>query len=600
MKFLSSLIASALGTLIALAIVFFIGLTFLLIFMAAADRTPSVSPGTVLVVELTGPIPEVVSGDPINQALAGEPPFDLRDLVASLRMAATDDRVEAMWIQVRSVAGSWAALEEVRAAILRFKESGKPVYASSDDHLMTEQAYFLASAADSVFASEQGMFEFNGFHLTVAFFQNFLEKLDVEPQVVRAGRFKSAVEPFIREDLSPENEEQLASFIHTLDSVFMDAIGESRGMPADSLRRIATEQAIISASDAFEAGLLDGLLFHDEVTDVIKTRLGVEPEEDLSTIRVRSYFRVSPSDAGLEVNREGDVAIVYAVGQIVSGESDMTDPFGGSFVGAETFMDAMAEARESDRVKAVVVRIDSPGGSASASDEMWRAIQLTAAEKPVVISMGGLAASGGYWIATGARTIVADPLTITGSIGVFGLFFDASGLFENKLGITFDGVQTSPYADMFSGISPLSDEERRMLEDFVDGTYEAFLQRVAEARNMTKAQVDSIAQGRIWMGRHAQQIGLVDTLATLSDAVAMAAREAELGDGPYRVRVLPRPKTFLEQLTSGLSARAAKTWLNVTTTPGERAILEQVRHVRDAVRYHGTVQARLPMEVSIR
>lgn len=600
MRFLSTLVASALGTMIALGILFFMGLLFLLILMSAADQTPRVSPGSVLVLELTGPIPEVVSGDPINQVLASEPPFDLRGLVSALRMAREDDRIEALWIQVRSLSGSWAALQELRAAVQYFKESGKPVFASSDDYPMTEAAFFVASAADSVFAAEQGIFEFNGFNVTVAFFQNLLEMLDVEPQVVRAGRFKSAVEPFTRQDLSPENEEQLAAYVEMLDEVFMEAVAEGRGIAPDSLRRIASEDAIISASAAHRAGLLDGLLFRDEVVEIIKSRIGVAPDDDLQEIRMNAYYRVPPSDAGLDVNRDGDIAIVYAVGQIVSGESEMADPFGSNFVGAETFVEAMTEARESDGVGGVVVRIDSPGGSASASDVMWRAIQRTAEVKPVVVSMGGLAASGGYWIATGAPTIVADPLTITGSIGVFGLFFDLSAMFENKFGVTFDGVQTSPYADMFSGISQLSDEERQMLEAFVDDTYDAFLLRVANARKMSAAEVDSIAQGRIWMGGHAVDIGLVDTLATLSDAVAIAAREAGLGDGPYRVRVLPRPKSLLEQLTSGLSARATKAWMNVSTSPAERALLAQLNELRSALEYHGKVQARLPVDISVR
>ncbi len=599
MKFLSSLVASALGTLIALAIIFFMGMAILLVFMAAADQTPSVADGSVLVVEFTGAIPEVVSGDPFTQLVASEPPFGLREFVSSLQMAATDDRVDALWLQIQNVTSSWGALEEVRQALEVFKESGKPVYASSDDYAMTEQAYFVASAADSVFASDQGMFEFNGFQLTVAFFQNLLEEMEIEPQVVRAGRFKGAVEPFTREDLSAENEEQLQAFLETLDDVFMEAIGESRGMSPDSLRRIASESAIISASDAFERGLLDGLLFHDEVRDVIKARLGIEADDDLSTISMARYQHVPPSDAGLEVNRDGEIAVVYAVGQIVSGESDFSDPFGSGMLGAETFIEAMEEARENESVHAVVVRVDSPGGSAAASDAMWRAIQLTARDKPVIISMGGTAASGGYWIATGAERVVADPLTITGSIGVFGLFFDASGFFESKLGITFDAVQTSPYADVFSGLEPLSAEERQMLEGFVDDTYQTFLQRVADARGLTTAEVDSIAQGRIWMGRRAEEIGLVDTLGTLSDAVRMAARDAELGDGPYRVRVLPRPKTFLEQMTRGLSARAADVWTRASTTPAERALLEQAHRVRDAVRHQGTVRARLPFDIAI-
>lgn len=600
MKFLSSLVASALGTLVAFAVVFFFGMIILFAFIAAADQTPSVSDGSVLVVEFTGAIPETVSKDPFAQMFADEPPFGLRDVASALKMAATDERIDAIWLQMRSVTGSWASLQEVRTALLEFKESGKPVYASSDDYAMTEAAYFVASAADSVFASKQAIFELNGFDLTVTFFQNLLEELDVEPQVVRAGRFKSAVEPFLREDLSPENEEQLSALLETLNDVFMQTIGDSRGIAPDSLKRIASERAIISANDAYAAGLLDGLLFHDEVVDIIKARLDVAEDDDLETVSMRTYTGVSPSEAGLEVNDEGEIAIVYAVGQIVSGDSDLGDPFGGSAVGAETFIDAMEDARENERVNAVVVRVDSPGGSASAADAMWRSIQLTAEEKPVIISMGGLAASGGYWIATGAEKVVADPLTITGSIGVFALFFDLSGLFENKLGITFDGVQTSPYADVFSGLSSLSPEERQMLEQYVDETYGDFLERVAEARDMTTAQADSLAQGRVWMGQTALDLGLVDTLGTLSTAVQMAAAEAGLGEGPHKIRILPRPKSFVEQLADQLNARAAHTWLHLTTTPAERALLDQARYVRGVVRQHGQVMARMPVDISIR
>ncbi len=600
MKFLSNLVASALGTLIALGIVLFMGFLILFIFIAAADQKPSVADGSVLIVKFSGAVPETVSGDPLTQILADEPPYGLRDIVAALRMAATDDRVDAVWLQMRNVNASWAALQEVRSALLAFKESGKPVYASSDDFAMTEASYYVASTADSVFASKQAVFEFNGFASTVMFFQNMLEKLDIEPQIVRAGRFKSAVEPFIRENFSPESEEQLMDLVETLNDEFMGAVGESRGISPDSLKRLASERALISANDAFEAGLLDGLLFQDEVLDVIKTRLNVSDDDDLETVSMRSYTRVPASDAGLEVNRDGEIAIVYAVGQIVSGEGDSADPFGSSFIGSETFKKAIEEARENDRVDAVVVRIDSPGGSASASDAMWREIRLTAEEKPVIISMGGLAASGGYWIATGAETVVADPLTITGSIGVFAMFFDASGFFENKLGITFDQVQSSPYADVFSGITELSPEERQMLEGYVDLTYDDFLMRVADARDMTTEQVDSIAQGRVWMGRHAVDLGLVDTLGTLSTAVNMAAEAAGLDEGPYRIRVLPRPKSFFEQIAEGLNARAVNAWLQMTTSPAERALLDQARTVRDAVNQHGRVMARLPMDIEIR
>lgn len=596
MRFLSTLAASALGTLIALGIVFFLGILVLFAFVAAADQTPSVSSGSVLVFELNGVIPENVSGDPFMQAFADEPEFDLADLVSAIDKAAADDRVDALWMQVRDVGGSWATLEEVRRALQRFKEAGKPIYASSNDYMMAEHEYFLASIADSVFASEQAMFEFNGFYMTQVFFQGLLEELNVEPQIVRAGRFKSAVEPFLREDLSPENEEQLSALLESQNEVFMTAIAESRAMSVDELNALVNERAVISATEAYDLGLLDGLLYVDQVEEIIKERLGIEADDDLELLGMNTYTRVTPSDAGLDVNTEGEIAVVYAVGSIVSGESE-TAPFGEGTMGAETIKQALEDARENENVDAVVVRVNSPGGSASASDAIWRAIRLTADVKPVVISMGNLAASGGYWIATAGETIVADPLTLTGSIGVFAMLFDVSGLFETKLGITFDGIQTAPYADIFSGIRELEDHERALLEGWVDDTYEDFLNRVAESRGLDVADVDSIAQGRIWSGVQAAEIGLVDTLGTLKDAIQLAADQAELGEGPYRIRVLPRPKTFIEQLQESMNAQAARAWTAITRSPAERAVLEQAKTLRAAAASSGEVMARMPFEI---
>ncbi|MEX0747835.1 MAG: signal peptide peptidase SppA, partial [Rhodothermales bacterium] len=539
-------------------------------------------------------------GDPLMQALASEPGYDLRGVVASIDQAAADDRIEAIWLQIRAVQSPWSSLQEIRSALLRFKESGKPIYASSDDYMMAEAEYYVASAADSVFANEQAMFEFNGFYMTLEFYQGLLEKLEVEPQIIRAGKFKSAVEPFIREDLSPENEAQLTAILDTQNDEFMQAVAESRGLSADSLKARASNEAILTATSAFDAGLLDGLLYDDQVRDIIKRRLGVEEDDDLEAVSMESYTRVPPSDAGLDVNRDGDIAIVYAEGAIVSGESSQGSPFSGAVLGAETLAKAMREARENEDVKAVVLRINSPGGSASASDAMWREIKLTAEKKPLVVSMGSLAASGGYWIATAGETIVADPLTITGSIGVFALLMDVSGLFENKLGITFDGIRTSPYADIFSGVRPLSEAEQAMLGHFVDETYDDFVQRVAESRGIDPAQVDSIGQGRVWTGRDALDIGLVDTLGSLKNAVEIAARKAELGDGPYRVRILPRPKTFFEQLSESLNAKATSAWMRITGSPLEEAVLRQARTLAAAAEGSGEVQARLMYEVRVK
>ncbi|NBC19256.1 MAG: signal peptide peptidase SppA [Bacteroidetes bacterium] len=594
MRFFSTLFASILGTLIALALVVLLGLLLFLGFAAASSQQPSVQSGSVLTMELSGSIPEQVSGDPFKQAFADEPAYDLRDVRVALQKAAADDRIEAVWLKPHGIQASWATLQEVRNALTTFRESGKPLYASGGEYFMSEGDYFLASAADSVFADPEAFFEFNGFNLDVAFLAGTLEKLGIEPVIFRAGTFKSAVEPLQREDLSPENRQQLTDLVEAQNAVFMNAIAKRRGQSADYWQSVAADSAFITAERARDAGLLDALLYEDQVRDQFKTRLGLETEDDLETVKLKDYTKISPGDAGLEVGTEGRIAVVYAVGSIMTGESaDGT-------LGSTTFGESMKTAREDEDVDAVVVRVNSPGGSAVASDAMLREILLTKREKPVVVSMGDLAASGGYWISTPADTIVADPLTITGSIGVFFTFFNAEQFFDDKLGITFDGVQTSPYADLFSGVEPLSDGEEALLQRTVTDTYEGFLQRVADGRDMTTDEVDAIAQGRVWMGQQALDRGLVDVLGGLDDAIGIAAEMAGLEPDTYSVRTLPRPKTFFEELNEALGAQSARTVVRWMASPLERTLLERTDQLRDLAKMNGTVQARLPMELQLR
>lgn len=598
MRFLSTLIASALGTLLAFGVVLLFIVFFFFAFALSADPEPPVPSGAVLTLDLSGPIAErTTRNDPFAQAFQER--ADLRDVKQALRKAAVDTRIEAVLLRARGVTAPWAALQEIRHDLEAFKASGKPLIASSGEYYSSEQDYYLNSTADSVYAAPEGFFEFNGFATEVAFFQEALNKLDVDVQVVRAGSYKGAVEPFLRDDLSAENREQLQALLDTTNSVFLRAVASSRGRSVDALQRIITEAATLTARAARESGLIDGLLYEDEVMDVIRTRIDAAADADVPTVSLRDYARVSPRSAGLDTGSDGEVAVVYAEGQIVTGDTD--DMFGSApMIGSETFDRAMDEARTSSRTDAIVVRINSPGGPPSAADAMWRAVHRAAQEKPVIVSMGGTAASGGYLMATAADSIVADPLTITGSIGVFGVYFDASGLFENKLGITFDGVQTSPYADMFTGVTAFSDAERALLERTVDETYQTFLQKVADGRNMPLDEVRAVAEGRVWTGSAAQAIGLVDALGGLETAIEMAAERAGLAEGTYRTRTLPRPKTFFERLNNALTAQAATAWQSLTLSPFERQLLEQQRALRDLIRDHGTVQARMPYTLQIR
>ena len=599
MRFLSNMAAAALGMLAALGLLFCIGMFFLLAVSTMSSTTPSVRSGTVLTFDLTSSIPETASTNPIDQIAGRRSSYNLMDITDAIDKAAGDERIDALWIRIKGFSGLNAGAHEVRKALLRFRESGKPVFASSNDYTMSESTYYLASAADSVFASQGAMFEFNGFAMKTYFYTGLYEKLDVEPQIVRAGTFKSAVEPYLRRDLSPENEEQLTALLNSYNETFLNAVAKSRGTTFEALDELVNRQAIFSAKEAHEAGLLDELLYHDEVVERIKKRLDHDLEEDLQTMSLGSYASTPNSEAGLSTNSGGEIAVVYAEGMILNGKSIPENPFSGNVLGSESFARDMREARESDFVKAVVVRINSPGGSASASETMWQAIHRTAAEKPVVISMGNVAASGGYWIATAGETILADPITITGSIGVFAMFLNLGKTFENKLGITTDGVQTSPYADMLSGVRPFSPQEREMMQHWIDDVYDTFVDLVATNRGLDEAAVREIAEGRVWSGEDALDIGLVDSLGTLKDAIAVAAGKTELGEGPWRLRVLPRPKSPFEAFNDLLLVKSRAAWMQWTQSPAEQVLLEHARaltaHARDA----GTVQARMPVEIEV-
>ena len=601
MRFFSTLIASTLGALLALAIAVFLGFFFLFILALSSDQAPRIRAGSVLTVSLSGALPEVTAEDPFTQSLTGDDGYDLIRFKDAVRKASLDDRIDGIWLQLHTVSGGWAALQEMRGALQDFKDSGKFIIASSDDYAVSEKAYFLATTADKIYANAHAPFEFNGFYIAAEFYKNMLDRLEVQAQPIRAGQYKSAVEPFLRSNLSPENREQLDELLHDQYAVFLEAVSENRGLSNEDLLSAMEADVIFSATDAYRVGLIDDMLFHDEVEDVIKVRLGMEEEDDLRTVSLASYIRVPSDHSILTRSAENDIAIVYAVGTIMPGESgySVNPLFGGDIVGSETFNRAMQRAAESDRVKAIVVRVNSPGGSSAASDAMWREIKEAAEIKPVVISMGNVAASGGFWIATAGHRIVADPLTITGSIGVFSLILDTSGLFENKLGITFDVVRTGPYADMYSGTRALSPEEVRLLEKSTDEIYANFLQLVAESRNMTVEEVDEVAQGRVWTGQDAYDNGLIDELGDLERALEMAAELADLGSEEYGIQILPRPKTFFEQMNETLNSRLSHVWSNMTSDPDELLILRELKKVERLLDLNGSVQALLPMKINI-
>ncbi|MFT7552557.1 MAG: protease-4 [Rhodothermales bacterium] len=547
MRFFSTLAASFLGTLLGLGLLFLFGLLFVFALASTSEQAPTVRSGSVLVAELSGAYPEAVSGDPIAQAFGSESRLDLHDVTRAFRMAASDDRIDGVWLKMGDLQTDWASLDAIRRSIQEVRATGKRVIATSSRFYLGEDELFVASAADSILLDPEALFEFNGFALQMTFFKRLMEKAGVAPQAVRAGRFKSAVEPYLREDLSDANREQLEALLTDIQASFNDALSASRSIEPAELTRLAQAGNVMNARSALTAGLIDGLAYSDEV----EAAFG----EEIKTINLTRYARSPASAAGIKSGRDGEIAVVIAEGTIVAGGRSAFPGAGGSEIGSATFAKAMERARTDDDVDAVVLRINSPGGFAPAADAMLREILLTKKTKPIVVSMGGLAASGGYWIAAPADTIVAEPLTLTGSIGVFGLMMDFSELMEERIGVTFDGVQTAPSADLNSGTRGLSTSERAALEASIDQTYAEFLRIVAEGRHMTTDQVHALAQGRVWTGRAAKEIGLVDVLGGLDTAVALAAERAHLEPGSYQVREFPRPATFVERFSEALEAR---------------------------------------------
>lgn len=602
MRFLANLVASLLGTLIALGLALLLPFFIVLGIITSTDKAVTVADESILIVELAGPVPETAAANPWARTLGIAPAYSLRDLKQSLEMAARDDSIAGVWLQLEAFHAPWATLQEIRAALAAFQQAtDKPLIASGADYMMTEGAYFVATAADAVYASPAAFFTFNGFHIRQMFFAQTLDMLHIDPRVIRAGKYKSAVEPFIRQSLSPANEQQLTALLQSINRVFMSTVSAAREIPVDRLQHLASEDAILTAEGAYKADLIDGLLYRDEVADLFRQRLDAYDQgEALKTIALATYTRVPPATVGAQAETGGRIAIVYATGAIVSGEAN-PQPFSSvsrDVIAAESFVQTMQSVRANDSIDATVIRINSPGGSAAASNAIWRAIKLTSEQMPVIVSMADVAASGGYWIATAADAIVAKPLTMTGSIGVFGILFDASGLFNDWLGVTFDGVRTSPYANLFSFVRPLSEAEVSLFKHAISDTYHTFLEKVAASRDkLTVEEVHAVAQGRIWSGEDALDVGLVDKLGGLEDALLMAADAAGLDS--YDTVTYPRPGPFFVQLIQAVAARANMAWTQWTTSAVERHFLQQRRRLRRLARSHGTIQARLRFDLTI-
>lgn len=472
-------------------------------------------------------------------------------ILTNIEKAKTDDRIKGIYLDLTSLRTGMASIEEIRNALKDFKKSGKWIMSYSE--VYTQSTYYLASLSDKIYVNPAGLVEMRGLATQLMFFKNALEKLDVEMQIIRHGKFKSAVEPFMLDKMSDSNREQMNLILSTAWGSMLKDISESRKISIEELNAIADDIKIQTADDAIKFGFVDKKMFKDEVLEELKAKTGAASYNDINYISLRKY-----SNAKAKANKsKNEIAIVYASGEINSGKSkDGT-------MGSETISEAIREARLDDNVKAIVLRVNSPGGSALASDVMWREVVLAKKVKPVVVSMGDVAASGGYYIACAADKIVASEKTITGSIGVFGVIPNAQGLFNNKLGITFDVAKTNKHGDIMTIFRPLTAEEKDIIQIGVEKIYDDFITKVGEGRGMSKEEIDNIGQGRVWTGLDAKKIGLVDEIGGIDKAIAIAKDLAKLTD--YKTVDYPKLKDPFEQfmlsLTEGAEAKILKTYM---------------------------------------
>jgi protease-4 len=571
---------------LALVVFCILGMFLFAGFMASlTSRKKTVIPDkTVLVLDLSVHYKERTIDNPFAAIISGEDNDQptLYDMTRMIRYAASDSSVKGIYILCGSNANGYAATEELREAVKAFRASHKFVIAYGE--AITQKGYYLGSAADKIYCHPQGGVDWSGFSANLLFLKGTLDKLEIQPQVFYAGKFKSATEPLRETRMTDANRLQTSVWLGGLYSHFLQAAAESRKMDTAVLHSLASTGAIQTAHDALRYHLVDGLKYDDEIKKEIATLLGTDERKQINFITFSEYA----NGASWRKADGGKIALIFADGDIVSGKSSDEQ------VGSDEYKNIIRKARMDKDVKAIVLRVNSPGGSSLASDVIWREVALARKEKPVVISMGDVAASGGYYISCNADSVFANANSITGSIGVFSVLPNMEPFFRNKLGITFDGVKTAPHADLGSISRPLTEPEKRMVQAAVDSIYGVFITRVADGRKKSRVYIDSIAQGRVWTGSDGLKTGLVDRIGTLQDAMDCAARMARLKE--YRVKEYPEKKNFLEQLMNNYRKSVAKDLLKTEIGVEQTEWLRMYRQVKQMT---GEPQMRLPFTYSL-
>lgn len=507
----------------------------------------------------------------------------LNDLLHNIRKAREDVNIKGIFLDLSIIPAGWATLSEIRTQLLDFRESGKFIIAYGE--IMDQRAYYIASVSDKIFIAPEGIIDFRGLNAEVSFFSNLFEKIGVEPQLIRHGQYKSAAEPLIREDLSAENRQQISQYINSFWNSVVSDISASRQIEASELNTIADQFLTRTPEMALEKRIIDGIKFRDEVNEYILGRLGLTKDDEINLVTFAKYRRAPLPESMLPQRGQGKIAVIYGSGNMVVGEGTENN------MGADRIAAAIQEARKDTNIRAIVLRLNSGGGASLAGEVILREAKLAAQAKPLVVSMGDFAASGAYYISAHATEIIANPKTLTGSIGVFAMVPNMENMFNDKLGITFDNVKTNEMADFGSVSRPLTIAEEQILQQLVDRVYSVFINHVAEGRELSVSFVDSIAQGQVWSGVDAKRLGLVDSFGGLNYAIERAAQLAEVET--YRIVEFPVRKDFFERFvesmemmeTRFMQAKLGETW----------RIYQQVQSVGE---YTG-IQMRMSYDIAI-
>jgi protease-4 len=588
MKFLGNVLAVIVGLFVfsIVAMLIFFGIIGLV--ASSSEKEVTLEKNSILHLDLNGRTlvertsdEDLVFGSFLDP-FGGENTAGLVNLKKAIGEAKTNENIKGIYLNAGLFGAGQAGLLELREALIDFKTSGKFIVAY--DEAYSEGGYFLASVADEIYLNPLGGIDFNGFSSEGIFLKGFFEKVGIKPEVFRVGEFKSAVEPFILDKMSPENRLQTQYFLDDINNHALGLIAKSRGIAQDSLVRINQQMLVRKPKDAVTYKLATALKYEDEVHSILKEKLGLKEDDQIETINATDLGGMAKSKNITSANR---IAVILAEGEIVDGNAD-------GVISSEKFAKEIRKARKDENIKAIVLRVNSPGGSILASEVIWREMSEAKKVKPVIVSMGEVAASGGYYIAAPADTIVAQPNTITGSIGIFGILFNVQELVNDKLGVTTDVVSTGELSDFGNMARPLSEVERTIIQSSVEDGYETFISRVAEGRGMHPDSVRKVASGRVWTGTQAKARGLVDVLGGLDTAIGIAAAKIKAGED-YRVVYYPEKKPWFEELMVSFSNQVQVRILQ-TQLGDQYPLYQKIQKLKN---YQG-VQVRMPLEIVIK